>query len=417
MPHLPHVAARLFGTPLMVHERKLRAIVAGIGPRFGVQPGAFDDDEYYDRPRPERRPYTVTPSGIALVPVVGLLANRAGMIDASSSPMRGYDGIVSDVSRALADNEVRGVVLDIESPGGEALGCFDAAKALSAMRGGKPIIAAANAYAYSAAYAIASACDMIFVPQSGEVGSIGVVAVHVDESGADAKDGLAWSYIFQGAHKVDGNPHEPLTDAARTDIEGQVAHLYGLFVNGVAESRRMDPEAVRATEARCLNASEAITAGIADRIGTLADAIAEAETRSAKTSPTRGRTGARITSLKGSRMNEDDMQAAREAAAAQEQALAAARTEATQAALAQAAGIMEMCQAHGRPQDAAAHIAAGRSRGEVAEALLAAKAADQADRTTSAAHPVGNERKGPAGPNATDIYARLNQSAAARKGV
>jgi signal peptide peptidase SppA len=393
MPHLPHVAARLFGTPLMVHEGKLRAILGGLGPRLGVQPKAFDEDDY-DLPRPARRPYAVTPSGIALVPVVGILANRAGRIDASSSPMRGYEGIVSDVRTALADQSVRGIVFDMETPGGEALGCFDAAKALAAMRGLKPIIACANAYAYSSGYAIATAAEAIFVPQSGEVGSIGVVAVHVDQSGADEQDGLAFEYIFQGAHKVDGHPHAPLSDEARTDIQRQVAHLYGLFVNGVAENRRMDAGKVRATEARCLNAEEAIAAGIADQIGTLSDAIAEAERRADQRSPTRGRIAARNPSSKGSRMT-DEEPAAREAAATSEQALASARSEAaaaaTQAALAEAASIMELCALAGRPQDAAAHIKAGKTRGEVAEALLQAKAAEQAVIPTNTAHPVGAE--------------------------
>jgi signal peptide peptidase SppA len=402
MPHLPNVAARLLGTPLMVHERKLRAVMAGLGPRLGLRPQAFDDD--YDRPRPERRPYMVTPGGIAVVPVIGLLANRTGSLDATSSPMRGYDAIVSDTERAVADSAVRGVVWDMETPGGEALGCFDAAQRLAALRGQKPIIACANAYAYSAGYAIASAADLIFVPQSGEVGSIGVVAVHVDESGADKQDGLAWEYIYQGAHKIDGNPHQPLTDGARTLLEASVAYLYGLFVNGVAENRRLSPEAVRATEARCLNADDAIAAGLADRIGTLADAIAAAEGLATQRLPPRGASAARTTSPKGSRMTEEEMAAAREAAAANERAVAAAREEAAQAAREHAAGIIQLCQAHGRPQDAAAHIAAGRSRGEVAEALLAAKAAEQQPIVT--AHGVG----GPGGGDQPATAAEVNKS-------
>lgn len=376
MPHMANVAGRLLGTPLMVHERKLRAIVAGLGPRLGLRPQAFDED--YDRPRPERRPYRVTPGGIAIVPALGVLANRTGSIDATSSPMRGYDGIVSDTETALGDTAVRGVVWDMETPGGEALGCMDAMKSLAALRGSKPIIASANAYAYSAGYAIASAADLIFVPQSGEIGSIGVVAVHVDESGADEQDGLAFEYIFEGAHKIDGHPHAPLSDSARSTLQASVSYLYGLFVNGVAANRRMDPAAVRATEARCLNADEAIAAGIADRIGTLSDAIAAAEALATQRTPTRGTSAARTTSPKGSRMTEEEMTAARDVAAANERALATARTEASAAAIEQATGIMELCAAHGRPQDAAAHIKAGKTRGEVAEALLAAKAADQA---------------------------------------
>ncbi len=398
MSHLPLIASRLFGAPLLVHEGKLRAIVSGLGPRFGVaQPMAYDDE--YDRPRPARRAYAVTQSGVALIPVLGVLANRTGRVDASSAPMRGYDALLADVRAAMTDPDVKALVLDMESPGGEAFGCFDATAALHAMRGGKPIIASANAYAYSAAYAIASAADLIFVPSSGEVGSIGVVAMHVDQSAADAKAGLSFEYIIGGAHKVDGNPHEPLTDDARAELQGKVANLYEMFVGSVAANRKIDVAQVRATEARCLSATEALSAGLADRIGTLADAIAEAETRASTKQPNRGRTSpARTSILKGSRMDENEIAAAREAAAA-EASLSAARTAAAAEATAHAAGIMDLCNTYGRPQDASAHIKAGRSRGEVAEALLAARAADQA--ALSAAHPVG-ATVAPSDPNDPD---------------
>lgn len=408
MLHLPHVSARLLGTPLMVHGGKLRAIMSGLAPRLGLRPPAALDDGYDDSPRPVRRPYSVTAEGIAVIPVVGLLANRSGGIDATSTPMASYEGVLSMTRAALADPDVRGVVHDYESAGGEAFGCFDAAKALAAMRGGKPIVACANAYAYSAAYMMASTADLIFVPESGEVGSVGVVAVHVDQSGADAKNGLAWEYIYQGARKVDGNPHEALSDDARAGIEAQVAHLYDLFLSGVAENRRISADAVRATEAACLNAPAALAAGLADRIGTLNDAVRVAALR-ASLQPNPGRAGARTINAIGGTMaieddfaaykaqSEKDLQAAHAAAEQAKEATRAAteqaKADASKAALAHAASIMELCSAHGRPQDAAAHIAAGRSRGEVAEALLTAKAASQEQRagTTSTAHQVGQD--------------------------
>jgi ClpP class serine protease len=393
MLHLPHVSGRLIGTPLMVHGHKLKAIMAGLAPRLGLRPAAFEDD-YDERPRPARRPYVVTDAGIAIVPVVGLLANRAGGVDASSTPMASYESVVALTRTALADPAVRGVVQDYETPGGEAFGCFDASKALAAMRGGKPIVAVANAYSYSAGYALMSAADMIFVPQSGEVGSIGVVAVHVDESGADAQDGLAWEYIYQGDHKVDGHPHAPLSDTARAGIERQVAHLYDLFVNGVAENRRIDAAKVRATEAACLNAEEAIEAGLADRIGTLSDAVAEcarladARTPPRGAAPARGRSTAQSTTGGTAVSDRNDVAAGDTAPNAQHtpEELAAATAAARVAAAEEAAGIVELCTMAGRPQDAAEHIKAGRSRGDVAMALLKAKADAGAQDTTMTAH-------------------------------
>jgi hypothetical protein len=122
------------------------------------------------------------------------------------------------------------------SAGGEVGGLFDLVDRIHAIRAasGKPIWAIAAEAALSAAYAIASAADRIYVTQTGEAGSIGVVAVHVDESGADAQDGLAWTFIHAGARKVDGNPHQPLSDHARADLQADVDLMYGRFVAVVA---------------------------------------------------------------------------------------------------------------------------------------------------------------------------------------
>jgi ClpP class serine protease len=93
----------------------------------------------------------------------------------------------------MADPRVRGVILDVDSSGGEVGGLFDLVDQIGAIKAAsqKPLWAVANEGALSAAYAIASTADRLYVTRTGEVGSIGVVAVHVDESGADEQAGLA----------------------------------------------------------------------------------------------------------------------------------------------------------------------------------------------------------------------------------
>jgi capsid assembly protease len=118
-------------------------------------------------------------------------------------------------------------------------------------------------------YAIVSAADRIYVTQTGEVGSVGVVAAHVDESGADAQAGFAWSFIFAGQQKVDGNAHEPLSQRARDAIQADVDRLYGEFCTLVATNRDLTVQAVRATQAATYRGELAIQAGLADRLGTL----------------------------------------------------------------------------------------------------------------------------------------------------
>ena len=120
----------------------------------------------------------------------------------------------------MADPSVRGVVLDVDSSGGEVGGLCDLVEQIRGIKAasGKPLWAVANESALSAAYAVASAADRVYVTRTGEVGSIGVVAVHIDESGADAKAGLAWTFVFAGDRKIDGNAHEPLSERARATI-------------------------------------------------------------------------------------------------------------------------------------------------------------------------------------------------------
>ena len=155
--------------------------------------------------------------------VIGTLVSRSGYLDAASG-LLAYDDIGDAIAAAMDDPSVRGVILDVDSPGGEVGGLFDLVDQIRAIRSeaDKPLWAVANESALSAAYAIASTADRLYVTQTGEVGSVGVVAVHVDESGADAKAGLAWTFVFAGESKVDGNAHEPLSARARATIQADV---------------------------------------------------------------------------------------------------------------------------------------------------------------------------------------------------
>lgn len=415
------IAEKIFETPLMAHPAKLRALVAGLGPRIigapivqPAAPGALDD---WEEPRAPQRPYRVTSSGIALIPVIGILVNRGRFDMADSSEVRGYDTIIAEHKMAIADPEVRAIVADYETPGGEAWGCMDAARELAALRGTKPIIAAVNAYCFSAGAMAASAADTIFVPESGQFGSIGVVAVHVDQSGFDAKLGVKVEYVYQGDHKVDGNPHEPLSDGARALMEGEVRHLYDLFCRDFAANRRMDPAKVRATQARCLNGHDAVAAGIADTVGTITDAIAEAERRAyaAQPKPPSGRgPGPAGTLGKGSRMTEEEIAAdrAERAAKAEQEAKVkaeAAAAAATKAAQEHASAVAALCAVAGRPADAAKLIQEGLSLEACAHKLQAAKADQSSGNHTNPAHPIGGQP--PVDPNDPDGWGKAYKRA------
>ena len=270
MHDLPHIAARLYGTPLLVARSKLDVILGALGPRLAGQSISFDGDAA------STGDVVVTPDGIAIVPVIGTLVARSGYLGAASG-LTAYSDIAETIEAAATDPGIRAILLDVDSSGGEVGGLFDLVDHIQAIRSqcGKPIWAVADEAALSAAYAIACTADRLYVTQTGEVGSIGVVAVHRDESGADAQAGLAWTFVHAGAAKVDGNPHQPLSDSARDALQTDVNALYGRFVALVARCRKQPPEAIRATEATVYRGDQAVTAGLADKVGTLRVALAD----------------------------------------------------------------------------------------------------------------------------------------------
>jgi signal peptide peptidase SppA len=187
-----------------------------------------------------------------------------------------YEGIAAQLREARADPEVRVILLDIDSPGGEATGMFATARLVSAINQTKPVLAFVNDVAASAAYGIASAASEIVVSPTSMVGSIGVVLTHFDRSGELEDRGVKPTLIHAGAHKVDGHPFGPLSDAVRADLQAEVMKIYDQFVGLVAEGRagQISADAIRATEARTYLGTDAIAQGLADRVASLDEVIA-----------------------------------------------------------------------------------------------------------------------------------------------
>lgn len=220
------------------------------------------------------RPYVVS-DGILQIPVKGVLLHNFPF--ALGSWATGYEYIWRAFERGMADGNVRGIALVIDSCGGMVAGCFEAVDKMVALKTavGKPVRAYAHESAYSAAYAVATVGDSITVSRTGGVGSIGVVTSHVDVSGNLEKAGVKVTFIYAGKHKVDGNAFQPLPADVQARIQERIDELYGIFVGTVAQNRGLDEQAVRDTEALTFTASQATSNGLADAIGTLDDALAD----------------------------------------------------------------------------------------------------------------------------------------------
>ena len=272
---LPHLAQRLFNRPLAVLPDKAELIMAVLADRFGVTRLFRPDgsvrmmEDYDDAPigDPAARKVVSVVGGVAVIPVEGTLVHRLGSVEPYSG-MTGYDGTRIQFAAAWDDPAVRAIVLDIDSPGGEVSGCFDLADTIFAARltGEKPIWAILDESAYSAAYAIASACTHVTVPRTGGVGSVGVIAMHVDLSKSLSAAGVAVTLITYGAHKADGADVAPLSREARERFQADVDAMGDLFVETVARNRGLATAAVKATEAATYLGAAGVAVGFADDV-------------------------------------------------------------------------------------------------------------------------------------------------------
>lgn len=262
---LPRVAARIFGEPLAIDRGKLDVILTAIGPRLQGQPLPGDEDA-----RAQRDALNVDADGIATIDISGTLVCKASGMDALSG-LTSYADVAAEYSAALSDARVRGILLTLDSPGGEVLGMLELADLMYSARGRKPVCAAVDCAA-SAAYLLASCADRIVVSRTGITGSVGIIALHLDESAADAQAGLKYTAVYAGDRKNDGNPHEPLTPEARGGMQDRVDKVYEMFVDAVARNRGMGQQAVRDTQAAIYMGQDGVDKGLADEVGCFEDA-------------------------------------------------------------------------------------------------------------------------------------------------
>ena len=286
MMHHAQIAQRAFNTPLMVDPAKALAFLSGLGPRItgqeitfqGLEVDAsdqatatlparaslFGNDLAQRHQRNGTQPFAAV-DGIAVIEIAGTLVHRGSWIGQSSG-LTSYEGIAAQLQAALADPGVRGIALDIDSFGGEVAGAFDLADRIRAARVQKPVHAFVAEHALSAGYVLASQADRIILPRTGAVGSIGVVALHTDMSGALGQKGIAVTLIHAGAHKVDANPYQPLPEAIHDQMQRELEVVRFLFAETVAAGRadRLTHAAALATEAAVFRGADAIAAGLAD---------------------------------------------------------------------------------------------------------------------------------------------------------
>jgi ClpP class serine protease len=179
---LPHLTSRLYGTPLLLAQAQLDIVLAALGARIGWPEPHTAVAVPAPRVAPEALP------GTAVIPLYGMLVRRTLGLEAASG-LTSYGEIGALLDATVANPEVTGILLNVDSPGGEAGGVSELGQRIRSANALKPVCAIAAESAFSGAYVLASVASRVYVTQTGGVGSIGVIVLHVDQSARDAQQG------------------------------------------------------------------------------------------------------------------------------------------------------------------------------------------------------------------------------------
>lgn len=217
----------------------------------------------------------VTPrrtKNVAVLPVHGALEARPSFIGEMLG-MSSYERIGNGIDMLMADESVSGIILDVASPGGMVYGAMELADKIFRARSIKPIVAVANPMAASGAYWLAAAASHAVVTPSGDVGSVGVIAEHVDLTKAMERGGAKVTTIrsTKSPYKGEGGPAEPLTEETLSHLQSRADAIYGLFVADLARFRGVSVDHVNEHfgKGRIVSSKAALSAGMVDRVGSL----------------------------------------------------------------------------------------------------------------------------------------------------
>lgn len=198
-------------------------------------------------------------NGVATIPIQGVLQSHCFWC-------LGYEDIRNLLESAVLNSQVHTINLEIDSPGGEVLGVSELADFIYASRVKKPIIAIVRNMACSAAYWLAAACNKIILAgQTTVVGSIGVLAIHIDKTEENAKYGVKITEISTGKYKNLVSPNHALSAEGSQYLQDEVNEFYKIFTSSIAKYRSMSSEKVlTVSDGREFIGKKAIELGLAD---------------------------------------------------------------------------------------------------------------------------------------------------------
>jgi ClpP class serine protease len=179
-------------------------------------------------------------SGMAVVPIHGVLMQRASLFD-NISGATSYPAIQKNMVAAM-ETGTKVVLLDVDSPGGEAIGCEETADMIYSMRGkGKLLVAFTDRMMASGAYWLACQADFVFATGDSIVGSIGALMNIPDTSRMEKNQGLDRRIIRSGANKAPGIG--AVTDEQLQPARERVEECANAFWSSVERARNTELDA------------------------------------------------------------------------------------------------------------------------------------------------------------------------------
>lgn len=220
----------------------------------------------------EESPYRVV-NGVAIISAIGTVSKRFNMFMKISGGVS-TEMLKRNIAMAVEDPKIRGIVIDVESPGGAVDGTKELSDFIFESRAKKPIVAYANGLMASAGYWFGSAAHAIVTNETAIVGSIGVALTHYDLSARDKAMGVVRTEIYAGRFKRLASSEKPLTDEGREYLQGMVDQIFSIFVEAVSRNRGISQEqALAFCNGKEFIGKEALENGLVDRLGTLQTAI------------------------------------------------------------------------------------------------------------------------------------------------
>lgn len=257
MKSYPHILSKLFCSPLVITKTKHRAICKVLEAHLASGKVQMPMDEEMPDPEDMMPDFETGPDTI--IPIHGILGKHLSGMEMMSGGCD-LDHVNSMIDIALGDSQVRRLIFDFQSPGGEVTGIPETAMKIAGIRD-KECVAFTDSECCSGALWLASQCQQFYCTPSSCVGSVGVWCAYEDWSRALQNEGVNVQAISAGKYKLMGAYWKPLTDEEKSMLQADVEKIYGQFKRDMVRWREIQDEFM---QGQIFDGERAVEVGIAD---------------------------------------------------------------------------------------------------------------------------------------------------------